>query len=201
MIDGKAKFSFNEPEAIKALNFWAQLLEDQIVGPAGGEAMSSFISGDVAMYFILDLTWIDYLEALDEMNDDFGIMFLPIGPQANEYVAPVRNFTMHGLPITAEEPEALIAIANALYKTTKDYRSEEEYIEEYTSIYTQYARDFETIEILKEMPQKVIFTRDRANMGLARPISNAIKNNEDILVKMDEIAPEKQANLDEFYTQ
>ncbi len=121
--DGIIQFNIKDPKAVKALDFWQELCRNDLIFPSLDDSTApSFVQGNVA--FIAN-----YLDRLDNqqglgygaMKDDFGIVPIPKGPDAEDYNAPVAFYEAYAIPTAAvkgdrEKARALAAIIDELCK-------------------------------------------------------------------------------------
>ena len=111
----------------------------------GGDASlctEMFIGGQVTFYMNLTTRG----EALRDMNDDFGLVPIPMGPDADKYYSPIdHNTPIVCVPSSIDNPEATGLILEALAATS--YGELETWQEETASLYY---RDEESAKVLKE---------------------------------------------------
>jgi len=116
--DGRLLFTMNEPAAMEALEYFAELndlgvyLDYGIWGP--------WQEGNVAMNINIpsELYGTHENHFIHQVNFDFGYLPVPKGYSAEEHSA-VNRLTCFGvLPLTAKNPKALIALYHDLYEFT-----------------------------------------------------------------------------------
>ena len=90
--DGKAVYAFNEPAAVEAVELWKEL--DQVHGcvMVGDkyDVRQEFNKGNVAM-FRLDLFGLP--DHARDVDFEYGWVFIPKGPRADEYVTKCGALT------------------------------------------------------------------------------------------------------------
>jgi multiple sugar transport system substrate-binding protein len=200
LVDGKAVFAMNDPEAIEAIELWKEL--DQVHGAVmvgdKYDIRAEFNQGKVAM-FRLDLYALP--DHANEVDFDFGWVFFPKGPKADDYVNPVWGFEMFVLPVSETQPEAMVALVDMLFETTGKYRDLDAYEDEYVEYFLPYVRDWDSLETIKEMLNKARLWDNVP--GLANELNEALvraaMGEGSAKSEMDAIAPVIQDLLDQAY--
>ncbi|NLL42939.1 MAG: extracellular solute-binding protein [Firmicutes bacterium] len=201
-VDGKAVYAMNDPAAIEAIELWKEL--DQVHGAVmvgdQYDIRAEFNQGKVAM-FRLDLYALP--DHANQVDFDFGWVFFPMGPQAEDFVNPVWGFEMFVLPITCQEPEALVELVDMLFETTGNYRDLDAYEEEYVEYFLPYVKDWDSLDTIKEMLSKARLWDNVP--GLANELNEALvkatMGSTSAKSEMDAVAPVIQSLLDEAYNQ
>ncbi|NMB39023.1 MAG: extracellular solute-binding protein [Firmicutes bacterium] len=117
--DERLLFTMNEPAAIEALEFASEMVDLGVYLDYG--IWGPWQEGNVAMNINIpsELYGTHENHFINQVNFEFGYLPLPKGPRADEHVA-VNRLTCFGvLPLTAKNPEALIALYHDLYEFTK----------------------------------------------------------------------------------
>lgn len=117
-VDGRIVFSGDEPEYVAALEFQKELWTDlQVVYPTygSGTLRDTFINGKAAMYFAVP-TYTIAREILPRMQDEWGIVPLPKGPNVDEHQWTVQAISTTLIPVNAKDPEALAALRAFLWQ-------------------------------------------------------------------------------------
>lgn len=117
--DGRVVFALDDPAALEALNFY-QELEQLGVVYTGEPGYQAIVNDQVMMAIIRPWT----LYIIEEFEDDLGYVPLPKGPRMDEYVYPAVSGGLYAMAIpatTQEDPEALVALAQALHFNTPEY--------------------------------------------------------------------------------
>lgn len=117
-IDGRVVFTGDEPEYIAALEFAKELWTDlQVAMPTygSGDLRNTFLNGKAAMYFSVTSSNIAKY-VLAEMQDEWGIVPLPKGPNADQHYWTVQAISTTLIPVNAKDPEALAALRAFLWQ-------------------------------------------------------------------------------------
>ncbi len=115
--NGQIKFTAGEPDALEALNFYKKLAWDDKVmhvmtdiGADRNEDQNDFWAGKVAFLP-------SYLERIQrgfpQMKDDYGVLFIPKGPKAKDYVSSINWYSFFAIPSSVKEPNEVATILNA----------------------------------------------------------------------------------------
>lgn len=128
-VDGVAKENFNDPNAIAALNFVYDLINtDKSVNFSGKDGISrnekdmiaEFAKGGSAFYFCE--TWSINQTLKPVAGDmDYGILPLPMGPAAKDYVSPSENARNFCITTTNKDVDKSVTIFNALARHIEKY--------------------------------------------------------------------------------
>lgn len=173
--DGYVKYAMTDPEVIPALTTMKGMFATPGIYYYGGgdstECTKMFINGKVTFY--LNLTTRG--QALRDMNDDFGLLPLPIGPNATGYSSPIdHNTPIISVPSSIDNPEATGLILEALAATS--YSEFDVWKDEVTSLYY---RDEESADILLNyiLPNLIsdpVYIYDRIDQQLEAYTTNVI---------------------------
>ena len=134
--DNKAKATYTSQKVVQALNFFNQLVNDDKVfmKTAGMSSKSTyhasvpdyikqFIDGKIA--FLLEDSW-----ALNQQikprvkNFEYGMISVPMGPSAKEYVSCSTHARMYVVPVTNKDKEFTSLIFNELAESPEGYEGE-----------------------------------------------------------------------------
>lgn len=126
--DGVAKESYNNQKVLTALNLVHQLVNvDKTAlfrGTEGNatskDAIAKFVAGEYAFYYCE--TWqINQLlkPTCGELN--YGLIALPMGPDASGYVSPSENARNFCITSTNKDVNKTVTILNALARYTEEY--------------------------------------------------------------------------------
>lgn len=122
--DGVAKESYQDGRALTALNFLYDLVNtDKVADYADGaekEAISAFADGKYAFFFC-ETWWVNQLLKPTAGDLDYGIVMVPKGPDADDYVSPSENARNFCITSTNKDVEKSVVILNALAKYTQEY--------------------------------------------------------------------------------
>ena len=202
LVDGKAVYAMNDPEAIEAIELWKEL--DQVHGAVmvgdKYDIRAEFNEGKVAM-FRLDLYGLP--DHANQVDFDYGWVFFPKGPKADDFVNPVWGFEMFVLPITCQEPEGLVQLVDMLFETTGEYRDLDAYEDEYVEYFLPYVKDWDSLETIKQMLHKARLWDNipGLDMELNEALSKATMGSTSAKSEMDAVAPIVQSLLDQAYNQ
>lgn len=197
--NGRAVYALNDPAAVEAVELWKEL--DQVHGAVMvGDLYNvreEFNRGNVAM-FRLDLFGLP--DHAQQVDFEYGWVFIPKGPRVDDYVNPVWGFDMFVLPITEKEPEALVALVDMLFETTGKYRDLDNYEEEFVEYFMPFVHDWDSLDTIRDMLNKAVLwdnidLSENARMALVR----AAVESGSAQSELDAIAPEVQAALDSLY--
>ncbi len=123
MIDGKVTFTADETATVNALK-QMRVWEQELKVTGGSWEKKKFFSGEIA--FANLPTW-QIGQLKDSMEDEYGIVPLPMGPDTNKYHFPSDNVDSMYIPANAAQPKALIALDNFLWtiEEFKEFQQEE----------------------------------------------------------------------------
>lgn len=131
MEDGIAKETFTDKKVITALDFVNKMVNEDKSFKIATEADSnaSISSKEIAAHFVKNEAAFIYCEswvlnqAIKPVAGDmgYGILPLPIGPDATDYVSPAENARNFCISSTNKDVEKTVIIANALAKAVAEY--------------------------------------------------------------------------------
>ena len=134
-VDGVAKETYNDPKVLNALNFIYDIVnKDKTVkvGPSvlsadsQKEAAANFVAGEYAFYFCE--TWVVNQLIKPTAGDlDYGIVSIPMGPDATEYASPFENARNFCITSTNKDVDKTVIILNALARYTEEYGDGEDW--------------------------------------------------------------------------
>lgn len=130
MVDGRAKESYTDEKTMTALNFAYDLINvDKSVGCSQNgsighkteeELMADFVKGFSG--FVLCETWMINKNLKPQAGDmDYGILPLPMGPDATQYVSPSENARNFCITTTNKDVDKTVIILNALARYIENY--------------------------------------------------------------------------------
>jgi len=159
--DGLAKENFNSQEAVTALNYLSKWInQDGIVANVYG-SMSQlglttqnyanyFANGECA--FLSCESWLDtqYLKKIAG-DLDFGMVPMPMGPDADEYITSAYNGLVFAIPSTnTEDLDKTVIVLNALAKAVAGEESEEDSAFDYDIEMSYFQKgDTDSVEMYK----------------------------------------------------
>lgn len=186
--DGKWVYAYDRENAIYALNTinrWNEL------GIMGG----NYDLGEAAF----KITHLGGNRHAQAAGIDFGLVPMPMGPHVDDYNYPVFDFFITYLPINAEYPEGLIALANFLYREEDSYDRLDEMINEWMT--SKEHLDMYTRAVESFAGEGDIFQHSGLWEIMEEPIRNVLGGTMGAAAAMDEIAPRAQAFLDDLFKQ
>ncbi len=114
--NGRIIFTGDEPaylEALEQVREWWTDLKVQMPTNSSSDLKSAFINGRAAMFFYGG-AW--QLPDFMAMEDEWGIVPLPMGPRVDDYQWTVQALNTTLIPVNAKDPEALIALKTFLWR-------------------------------------------------------------------------------------
>ncbi len=144
--DGKVKYAMTNENVIPTLTKMKSMFSAPGAYYYGGGDSSlcteMFINGQVTFYINLTTRG----QALREMNDDFGLVPIPMGPDADKYYSAIdHNTPIVCVPSSIDNPEATGTILEALAATS--YSELDIWQEEIAALYY---RDDESAKVLSD---------------------------------------------------
>ncbi|NLY10503.1 MAG: extracellular solute-binding protein [Firmicutes bacterium] len=199
-IDGKIVFTLDEPEALEALEFWQRAYQANIWSP--DQWHYEFAAGNVAMLY----DFADSISYLKDSDVNFGLVPAPKGPRADRHVAIESGRWVAILPITAQNPEALIEVWHALYELATPYIDDlERWEEDFYSDVSLLLRDYESLEYFMWVTENAegVALLDVVGQvpGFGDVINEIVMEGRDAASAIAEIKPAVQAYLDEVFDQ
>lgn len=134
-VDGVTKENFTDQKAISALNFVHELINtdktaryagDGIHNQSEKEMIADFVAGGSAFYFCE--TW-SINQTLKPVAGDmnYGLLPLPMGPDAEDYVSPSENARNFAITSTNKDVDKTVIIFNALARYVEKYDEDEDW--------------------------------------------------------------------------
>lgn len=191
-IDGKMCYTATEDKVLEAIEFLHDLIYvHKVVGPK-----NSFGKGQAAMGRFA------FANMNAKLSFNRGVAYWPQGPQADKHVLPLWGPRLAALPVMVKEPAAMIAIVNALFEVTDEYRDLDTYEEEILERYLPYFHDYESLEVMGDMIDKGVMTMvlpGAYEIGFTEALTSAIDGTMSPAAAMDAIAPAMQQLIDDIY--
>lgn len=110
----KPVFALNQNNGIQALQYVQDLKTspDLWIPPLSGwdHGFKQFKEGKVAM--TAAEYWVDNSYEFSEMEDEYGAVMFPKGPQGEDYVSVAADFGLYTIPTSTEKPEQVAFILN-----------------------------------------------------------------------------------------
>lgn len=159
--DGVAKENFNSEEAVTALNYLSKWLnEDKIIANVyGSESRLNFTTQEYANYFangecafMFCESWLDTQYLKKVAGDlDFGMLPLPMGPDAEDYVSTAYNALVFAIPSTnTDDLDKTVTIMNALAKAVAGEETEDDTAYDYDIMMDYFQKDdMESVDMYK----------------------------------------------------
>ena len=155
---GRAVESYSDPKVINALNFYNELVNvDKVVDVPDymrseatwnngtfsiQDATNNFISGKAAFWF-----GNQYIRPSNP-NMNYGMLPLPKGPDATDYVSPSQNQDVFAISTTNKDLDKVIPVFNALAKEVQGNDGESWWLDDVQKDYFQ-ANDKDSIDMYK----------------------------------------------------
>lgn len=194
---GRLAFKFDEPNALESLRFFKELSDLKVMAPSG-DPITQFVNGQAAMDlgFMLWYMLSPYLN----MEDEFGLVPVPMGPAANDYTFVPRDGESMVLPANSEQPLGLVALVDFLWpseRLTDDY---------FDTIFMDMSPSREVFEVLKRAHSEWDGTYQRvwvqcAQNGLWDAVGQVVNEGKTPAAAIEEVKPRIQAVIDELYRQ
>ena len=121
-VDGKATFTGDDPAVVNALR-QMRVWEHELKVMGGTWEKREFFNGQIA--FANLPTW-QIGQLREGMEDEYGIVPLPMGPDAKDYHFPSDNVDSLYIPANAADPKALIALDNFLWRVEEFEQGQQE---------------------------------------------------------------------------
>lgn len=198
--EGRIKFGGTEPEYIAGLNFARELINENVwLRNESGGMPDQFLGGNVAMLE----TYLGDIEGLaDEMEDEYGIVLYPKGPDTENNVAIGRGDIFYFVvPIGIDNPEATIEVTSALFEITDPYLDTETYYEDQLEMWSENVWDRESMQMVEEYyaNQVTFLISPKTLPGFQGLINSILDGQEDATSALEANQPEAQARIDEIF--
>ena len=205
-VDGKATFALDSANALEALNVMYDMSnvdKSIFLYDAGADWATStnmFIAGEIAMMNAPQ--WVIECYNAWGMEDDFGLVPFPKGPQATEYKDDTNGQAVYFIPscVDKERATAALLVYDAVFSNLYPELTEEEL---YESKFMRYCRDEESIQFMGDLyfkrgeapicPDKCYVDRD-ALLEISKAILDGVNTPAAVVA---EKKPAIQAAMDE----
>ena len=193
-IDGKVTYTLASKENVQVLTFLREL-HDYV-----GGRNQTFFAGDSAM---LMLPSGGIAGANANMSDDYGVMLMPIGPNAEENTV-LGSLDVMVLPITTRRPKDLIELSNALFKLTDKYIDNmDTYIDDLLVERAMFMRDRESLNIFRDIFTNFVAEEDYSTFvpqqSIGPKVGAVVRGEENPLAALQSLEPEVQSILDDNF--
>lgn len=203
-IDGRVVLTLDEPQALEALEYWHDMVSvHEVVNK-----YASFTNGEVAIS--LDNPGAGGImegDSWEDMDDEYGAVPVPMGPQADSHVAVTEGEYIHMLPITTRNPEAKIELHAALYEVASPYIDPQLWEEEREEAmaYGLHFRDQESLETYMWLARNQMPIQFRAILEdheeLFQAIDDIVLGEMGASAAISGALPSAQAVIDDLYMQ
>ena len=107
-------FNGGNSAAMEAMKFYIELHQEGIMSDDDTSANSTqFIAGKIG--FLPDvLERLQYSNTYGKMKDDYGVVMIPKGPQAKDYVSMFNWYGGYAIPTGTKDPAAVASVLNAI---------------------------------------------------------------------------------------
>ena len=195
--EGRLVFMLDSPEGLEAFRFWKELVDLKVIA-FGGENLTQFINGQAAMDLGFMLWHLLY--PYQDMQDEIGLVPVPMGPSADDYVFAPRDGEGFVLPANSENPLGLIALVNFMWPPE---RFNDLYFD---TIFMDMSPSREVYEVLKRSHAEWDGTHYRvwvhvARNGLWDAMGKVEHEGMAPAAALEEVKPRIQAAIDELYRQ
>ena len=172
------------------------------IGSSSDQIQTDFINGKYATMFAGLSTIRDVLP--EKMSDEWGIMPIPMGPSATEYVkldAECRAFCIQKA-VPLNEAKAIFTFINEAFVYPLD---ETEGMKGKYEAFCQDKESLDNMMLMQELPLRLIseYTEPdvRTYTNFMSDLNDIAKGDKPIKSTLDALAPTIQATLDEYYGQ
>lgn len=124
--DGSVTETLNDTKVANALQFYYDIVNvDKVVQKVGPgtdtECASQFLSGKWA--FLSCETWLidQQIKKLNTSNVEYGLVPMPMGPDATDYASNADNMRMWAITTTNKDTDKTVPVLNALARYTYNY--------------------------------------------------------------------------------
>lgn len=199
-IDGRLVYTADQPEFIEAMQFGRELKS------LGVEARGVYDSNGVRqLWWSGKVGMMGSTATLEQMEDDWGIVPLPMGPSATGYTVSTAFANAFVVPITATNVRPKLEVVTALYRTAEPYRDTEAYEQELWDNWMEGSgvRDWESVEWMQWMNDNItVYDISMKNVlpgSFSTALADILAGNAQPLAALEAIKPEAQARLDQLF--
>jgi hypothetical protein len=156
-VSGAVKFTAGETNALEALNFYKKLSWDdksmRVMADINSDRMidqNEFWAGKVAFMP-------DYLERIQrgypKMKDDFGVLFIPKGPKAQDYASGVNWYSYFSIPRTVKNANEVATILYEYCKPTLTTKEDSSILKVQLA---SFVRDQGSLDTINQLQSKMV---------------------------------------------
>jgi len=206
MANGRVEYAFDEPEVVETLEFLQELYDmgvaiDNTMPEWGGVAVNPELDSAMRIVWTHMAAHSGFLDAQD---DRWGVIPIPKGPEADEHVSSHWVNFLSVIPITVENPDEVIEVAQALWEVREPYIEDiEAWEEDYWYEYALAVPDRESLENLQWIMRNKSFLQGREAIieaGFQENIWEPIRDDgSSPSAVLAEIRPEVQVIIDDIY--
>ncbi|MDR1640691.1 MAG: hypothetical protein LBT59_13430 [Clostridiales bacterium] len=202
--DGKYQYNGTAPEVIESIDFYADLVgKSKVVMPAvegnWDTPINLFTTGNTLFFPYNDWCANGYLNP--NMEDDFILRPLPLGPNAKEYMSWCTDYRTFIMPVNAPEPETSMIIFDALFQPLEGYGPEEESINMLLMDFRDEGSVFWKIRLRENMEMMYLFPTVAAYYEFIWHMDNVANGEATSAAEMEAIKDTMQTALDDTYRQ
>lgn len=141
------------------------------------------------------------LQELVQSDYEIGMVPPPRGPHAEEHRVPSTNIWMGVIPVTEEDPRAVMEVVHALFQNKAPYVDIGQWEEDYWNEWALQVDDRETLDYWRWMQPRVEYPDLGHQVPGLDDALNEMRAGRSPMTVMSEIAPQFQAFLDEMFDQ
>lgn len=156
VVDDIPELGLTDPKTVEALQYYQDLkIIDEVFYTAPEDSfwdygLNQFAAGKTAMF--IGAYWMRYMIE-ESMQDDYGFVFFPMGPQATEYTSSLAGFNFPVMSSAVEKPEEVALFWDAFTEPFEDDQSDD-----WLAFYENTAPDRGTVETVAKMAGEELFT-------------------------------------------
>lgn len=192
--DGRVVATIAEPEAIEYFEWFQEL---STIGVLGG----GMTAGTAGMEFHWGHAFLG--SGYAESEDEIGFLPTPRGPSTDEHRVASGNIWLGVIPITEEDPRAVIEVVHALFQSKAPYVDTEVWEDDWWHYWERWVHDTETLDYWRWMEPRVEFPDhiiNARNEGF-HEVLDTIQAGGAVTPLLAGFAPRLQAAMDELYGQ
>ena len=155
--DGKSiSFNAGDSRALAALELYKRLYTNKVMPEDDSFSNAQmFLEGKVGLMPEI-LERLRYTNTYGKMKDDYGVIMLPKGPSASDYVSPLAWYSGYAIPKGAKDSKGLALIID--YMTESLYTNKAAENKAVTLARESYVRDAKSMEIFDMVASRTVIT-------------------------------------------
>ncbi|GHV38523.1 hypothetical protein FACS189490_00610 [Clostridia bacterium] len=202
--DGKYQYNGTSPEVIASIDFYADLVGKSkvVMPPVEGNwdtPINLFIQGNTLFFPYNDWCAGGYLNP--NMEDDFILRPLPLGPNAKEFMSWCTDYRTFAMPVNVPEPETAMIIFDAMFQPLPGYGKEDEAINMVLMDFRDEASVEWKIGLRDNMEMMYLFPTVAAYYEYIWHMDNVANGEATAAAEMEAIKDTMQTALDDTYRQ